>query len=73
METSLFFQYEFPLLYSYFCAIRTLVLTFSKKLDTFKSLPLQLIKAAVRAESYNISSFFIVIHELQRCLLTIAR
>ena len=37
------------------------------------SLPLQLMKAAVQAESYNISSFFIVIHEPQRCLLTVAR
>ena len=32
-----------------------------------------LMKAAMWAESYNISSFFIVIHELQRCLLTVAR
>ena len=38
-----------------------------------KSLPLQLMKATVRAESYNISSFFIVIHELQRCLLTVSK
>ena len=30
-------------------------------------------KAAVRVESYNISSFFIVIHKLQLCLLTIAQ
>jgi hypothetical protein len=33
----------------------------------------QLMKATVLAESYNISSFFIVIYELQQCLLTVAR
>ena len=31
--------------------------------NTGVSLPLQLMKATVRAESYNISSFFIVIHK----------
>jgi hypothetical protein len=30
-------------------------------------------KAAVQVESYDISSFFTLIHKLQRCLLTIAR
>ena len=30
-------------------------------------------KVTVRVESYNISSCFIIIHELQRCILTVAR
>jgi len=41
--------------------------------NTGVSLPLQLMKATVLAESYNISSFFIVIYELKRCLLRVAR
>ena len=41
--------------------------------NTWVSLPLQLMKATVRAESYNNLSIFIVICLLQRCLLTVAR
>ena len=37
------------------------------------SLPLQLMKATVLAESYNNLSIFIVICLLQQCLLTVAR
>ena len=33
----------------------------------------KMMKAAVRADSYNISSFLIIILELKRCLLTVAR
>ena len=41
--------------------------------NTGISLPVQLMKATVLAESYYISSIFIVIYRLQRCLLTVAR
>ena len=41
--------------------------------NTGVSLPLQLMKATVLAESYYISSIFNVIYELQRCLPTVAK
>ena len=41
--------------------------------NTGVSLPLQLMKVTVLAESYYILSIFIAICLLQRCLLTVAR
>ena len=58
------------------------ILTRRKENDTYLapvagvrrgSLPLQLMKATVLAESYYISYIFIIIYGLQRCLLTVAR
>jgi hypothetical protein len=41
--------------------------------NTGASLPLQLMKATVLAESYHILSTFIAMCRLQRCVLTVAR